>query len=371
MFNYAINMIVTVAALLPTLAAGVGATDTTEGTAVVPATDAVAKPVTKGHPAGSTQYRLESDGIERRYLMYLPKTHAAGTPLPVVFDFHGSGSDPHEEMRVTGMAEAAERHGFLLLMPFAAVEMPEGGHTWNVPPDDRLPNDVRLAADVLDHAAERVPIDQRRIYAVGFSGGARLASELACAMPTRIAALGAVGGLRAPASCSGSPVPVVAFHGTEDPINPYGGGGPDYWTYGVDAAASGWAARNGCDADPIATQVSASVIEQRYAACQGTADVVLYRIEGGGHTWPGSDYPFPEERFGALESGLDATELMLRFFAERPAPAPTTPSTARAHSGRGIDDERLGIIRAARSPLPLPVRWLRHGCSHPACRRCW
>lgn len=267
------------------------------------------------HPAGETGIRIESSGIPRHYRMYVPESHDRQSPLPVVFDFHGSGSDPAEEMLVSGMTRAAEDHGFALLMPVAVVDFPSGGHTWNVPPDDRLPDDVRFALDVLDDAAERIPVDRDRVYLTGFSGGARLASEIACAASDRVAAIGAVGGLRSPPACAKRPVPVVAFHGTGDPINPFAGGGSPYWDYGVNAAVTGWAARNGCTVQPVATRVSAGATRIRYPGCRNNAEVVLYRIEGGGHVWPGSDFPFPEERFGKMAPDLDATGLMLDFFA--------------------------------------------------------
>jgi polyhydroxybutyrate depolymerase len=279
----------------------------------------------KPHTPGITEYRITSSGIERRYLMYVPERYDSASALPAVFDFHGSGSDPLEEMEVTGMARAADRLGFLLLMPVALVDSPGGGHTWNVPPEDGAPDDIGFAIDVLEHAAGRVRLDQTRVYAMGFSGGARLASELACVAPERIAAIGAVGGLRAPAKCAGPAVPVVAFHGTGDPINPYAGGGPEYWSYGVEDAVGGWAARNGCTAAPRETRLSEGVVELRYETCRNGAEVVLYRIHGGGHTWPGSSYPFPEERFGRTETGLDATGLMLEFFAGRTTPADIGP----------------------------------------------
>jgi polyhydroxybutyrate depolymerase len=57
------------------------------------------------------------------------------------------------------------------------------------------------------------------------------------------------------------------------------------------------------------------VTEIRYSACSERAEFVLYRIEGGGHVWPGSRYPFPRERFGRSVEELDATAVMLDFFA--------------------------------------------------------
>lgn len=315
MFYYPTRVLAVIAALFAILTAEVGASGTAGVSAVGLSATAVARQSRKAHPAGGAEFRIDSGGVERRYLMYRPKDRADGVPLPVVFDFHGSGSDPEEEMQVSGMADAAERHGFLLLMPVAAVEMPAGGYTWNVPPDERRPDDVQFAMDVLEHAAERVAIDTRRVYVTGFSGGARLASELGCAAPERIAGIAAVGGLRSPTACTGEPVPVVAFHGTNDPINPYDGGGSDYWDYGIDHAVRGWVERNGCTETPGVTRMSGSVVELRYGGCRRGADVVLYRVENGGHTWPGSGYPFPEDRFGELERQLDATRLILEFFA--------------------------------------------------------
>lgn len=317
MFNCLFRALAAVAALLVASAVEAGSSGVAHVTLAGLSAGGAARQVRGAHPSGVTAHRIESGGIQRGYVMYLPKNRDAGKPLPVVIDFHGSGSDPYEEMQVTGMADAAERYGFVLLMPKAAVAMPAGGRTWNVPPDDQQPDDVRFAMDVLGHAAERMAIDRNRVYATGFSGGGRLASELACAAPRRIAAVGVVGGLRSPAGCEAEAIPVVAFHGSEDPINPYAGGGSDYWGYGVDAAVQGWVKRNGCATVPEVTRVSASTVEFRFKDCQRGAEVVLYRAEGGGHTWPGSHYPFPEERFGKSVSDVDATRVMLKFFLSR------------------------------------------------------
>ncbi|HSO07428.1 MAG TPA: PHB depolymerase family esterase, partial [Pelomicrobium sp.] len=269
------------------------------------------------HPAGLASFTVESGGRERRYFLYVPPGYDGASPRPLVLDFHGSGSHPRQQLAIDGMARQADAQGFLVLLPEAAVPFPPGGHTWNAPPDPRLPDDVRFAEDALADAARRVCVDPARVYATGFSGGARLASELACARPDRIAALGAVGGLRAPQGCG--PVPVIAFHGTADRINPYVGGGPAYWGYGVDAAVRGWARANGCAASPVEAARGASVTARRYAQCDGAA-VAFYRVDGGGHTWPGSAFPFPPERFGATTREIDATAVMLEFF--------------RAHGGR-------------------------------------
>ena len=48
----------------------------------------------------------------------------------------------------------------------------------------------------------------------------------------------------------------------------------------------------------------------RYAGCEEDATVVLYTIDGGGHTWPGG-WPIPG--VGKTSKHIDATEELWRF----------------------------------------------------------
>ena len=56
----------------------------------------------------------------------------------------------------------------------------------------------------------------------------------------------------------------------------------------VDDALANWAERNGCAADPEEERVSDEVVRRFWPDCDGGAEVVLYVVEGGGHTWPGT-----------------------------------------------------------------------------------
>lgn len=59
------------------------------------------------------------------------------------------------------------------------------------------------------------------------------------------------------------------------------------------------------------------VIRETYASPDGN-DVVLYRVEGGGHTWPGGWEPYPQCFIGPVSRDLDATEAIWEFFANHP-----------------------------------------------------
>lgn len=282
---------------------------------------------------GLSRRTLLSGAVEREYMIYWPPGLRRDGRVPVVLDLHGSGSHPEQELSISGMASAADRHGFAVALPIAVKPFEAGGHTWNVPPDPAYPDDVKFMADLLDELFTSACADPGRVFLTGFSGGARLASEAACALSDRIAAIAAVGGLRAPRQC-GRPVPVMAFHGTADPVNPYPGGGPAYWKYGIEEAFAAWAEHNGCPDKPRRTRAKPDVQTVSLMHCQSGSEVILYRVVGAGHAWPGSELVLPRERFGATSNTVDATALIVEFFTRHGlqdsfAQSSTVPATER------------------------------------------
>ena len=47
------------------------------------------------------------------------------------------------------------------------------------------------------------------------------------------------------------------------------------------------------------------------------ADVILYTVEGGGHTWPGGK-PLPERIVGRTTHEINASRIMWEFFLQHP-----------------------------------------------------
>jgi polyhydroxybutyrate depolymerase len=113
---------------------------------------------------------------------------------------------------------------------------------------------------------------------------------------------------------------MIAFHGTADPEVPYSGGATWISSRPFPSTpkwAANWARRNRCGADPIESTVTPDVTRRAYADCAHDADVVLYTIHGGGHTWPGGT-PLPKWFVGRTTRSIDATSLMWSFFNEHP-----------------------------------------------------
>jgi polyhydroxybutyrate depolymerase len=57
------------------------------------------------------------------------------------------------------------------------------------------------------------------------------------------------------------------------------------------------------------------VVRVSYPACRSSSEVVLYRVEGGGHTWPGGVQYLPSFVIGPTSRSVSASEAIWRFFA--------------------------------------------------------
>ncbi|MBT8442868.1 MAG: feruloyl esterase [Gammaproteobacteria bacterium] len=273
--------------------------------------------------------RLESlnvDGVVRQWRMYVPPSYETDTPMPLVIDLHGTGSNPHGEARLTGFEGLAAEEGFLVASPAAKYPRDEDGRlTWNVDLHSHAADDVQFIRMLISSISGRFAVDPTRIYATGMSGGARMSSRLACNLSDSIAAIGPVAGVRYPKDCKPSrPVPVIAFHGKEDGVNTYehNADSPGYWRMGVEEAVRRWAESNQCADLPTEERIAPAVTRISYRACSQEAAIVFYRSEDAGHTWPGSPLAdvLAEAGLGKTDRDIPATRLIWEFFERHALP---------------------------------------------------
>ena len=287
------------------------------------------------------------DDSDRWFLITTPDDLDADTPLPMVLDFHGLAEGAEVHSLMSELPAYGQEHGFLVISPHG-----EGAPVrWRVDPEIEANADLQYVRDLLDQLEAEQCIDTSRIYSTGLSNGAFMSSILGCTMADRIAAVAPVAGLIRPASCEPSrPVPVLAFHGTADPILlfnggvgerlgnvlPGGGGGavtdpvpgeeaalpePDLDGEGYPKAAQEWATGNGCTGEPVDEQLTDTVL-QRTWDCPADGVVEFDIIDGGGHTWPGSAFSNKlASIMGPTDMGTDANEQIWQFFQRFQLPA--------------------------------------------------
>jgi len=207
--------------------------------------------------------------IERTAIVHLPTGYRSTSPVPMVLNLHGSQSTALEQEGFSGMDATADVDTFVVAYPQGAI--PSGsGFEWNVPGQPLFgggavpagaADDVTFLEQLVTGLQRQFCIDRNRVYATGFSGGARMAGQLGCDASTVFAAVAPVSGLRLPEPCpSTRAVPMVAFHGTADSVDPYAGNGQAYWTDSVPAAARRWAVHDGCPPKPASSRPDAGVV---------------------------------------------------------------------------------------------------------------
>ncbi len=330
--------------------AGTGPAGGSVGTAPSTPASATGAPVpSKGcgtSTAGATdkeQHDLQVAGVDRFYLLTTPAAHDGKTPLPLVVDLHGLAEGAQIHAGMTQFSELAKKDGFL-------VAFPNGTGTpvrWDANTKSNPNHDLEYIDQMLDEIGASHCIDTSRIYATGLSYGAIMSSFLTCTRANRFAAVAPVAGITIPESgCAPSrPMPVLTFHGTADPILNFNGGvgdslggilkgnanestappttakPADLHGPGYPAAAQAWAVRNGCRPDPTDTKVTDTVIH-RVWSCPAGADVEFYIIEGGGHSWPGSEFSKSIGKIvGPTTFDINATDLIWAFFQRFALPA--------------------------------------------------
>lgn len=254
-------------------------------------------------------------GVKRTYQLYVPRLYRGTTSVPLVFDFHGFGSNAMQQIVYGNFMPLADRDDFVIVAP----DGQGAARHFNLTSEKGLQNDIAMTLALLTNIEKTFCIDARRVYSTGMSDGGAMTSVLACVASDMFAAFGPVAVEIAPPSCKAHSVAMVAFHGTADPVVPYGGGkvnccgGASLGS--TTGAMASWAAHDHCATKFTDARLGTEVSRRTWTGCDGTSAVVLYSIIGGGHTWPGS---IPIASLGMTTKQVDASSTIWDFFVAHP-----------------------------------------------------
>ncbi len=242
-------------------------------------------------------------GVERHYFVAVSDAAAGDEPVPLVLLFHGFGSNADRFAELTQLPEQGAERGVVVATPDA------GDGQWELAADGA---DAAFVDAVVEEVTSTFCIDLDHVSVVGMSLGSAFAITYACARQDRIAAIASVT-VEFLLGCEKA-MSIVAFHGTADAAVPYQDGavgaslpGP---VRGTELNMTDWATLDGCRPEPSVERVGSDVVRRTWSGCAQGTDVVLYSVEGGGHTWPGAD---PAEQVGHTTDQVDATAESLAF----------------------------------------------------------
>lgn len=330
--------------------------------------------------AQETREKVTVDGVDRQYMVRLPRGYDPQQHYPVVMMLHGMNQDPDDIERLTQFDQLADKDGIVVIYPAAlhgrwnvgvrpaehrqSTMGPGGGHrrygggypgggggypgggypgggggggqqrpSPDAQQEERAApaDDVAFLNQMLDELTTKFSVDSSRIYAMGLSEGGFMSLRLGCALSDRLAAVAAVGAAmpKTMICLPARPVPLLMLNGTSDPVVPYGGGTEhnlNLSTLSAEDSAKAWAKIDHCGEKPERTKLpekSKGGMETKvdtYNGCQQNSAVVLYSVKGAGNTWPGGEQYEAENTIGKTSQDLNANEVAWSFLVTRKLP---------------------------------------------------
>jgi polyhydroxybutyrate depolymerase len=256
----------------------------------------------------------------RFFRVHVPERPELGPAAPLVLAFHGSGQTGDQLRTMSGLDQAADSAGFIVVY----LEAAQGA--WDIFGALQFLglDELGYVREVIERVERRSVIDRSRIIAVGISNGGVMSQQLGCKLADRLAGFVAVAAslpkIMANECAPSRPVSARYILGTEDTFFPVGGSSV---LLSVDGTMEAWAAINGCSGTraravrPDLVADGTVVYQSMYAPCRGGTRVELDSIVGGGHTWPGAANP-GGGGLGLTSSDISANTEIARFLATIP-----------------------------------------------------
>lgn len=285
---------------------------------------------------GVSAETIDVNGVKRSYTAQLP----AKKPAPLVVVLHGKTQRGADVIARTAWPQVAKREGLAVVFPDGlnhawADARTKAGPALRGPPEGT--DDVAFIATLVEKLVATGTADPKRVYVTGISNGGAMAMTLVCARADLFAAgASVIMNLtdEAAVTCHPSrPLPMLLMNGTADPLVPYAGGrGSSYFAadgfWSTEETLAFWRKLNGCETDDAASTdlpdrnaADQSTVTRISSRCPRGHDVVLYRVNHGGHRMPGfsPDARFPRVAAGLLgpqNADIDGAETIWAFFSQ-------------------------------------------------------
>ena len=229
------------------------------------------------------------DNVNRNYLIYIPDSYDSEIDYPLMFLFHGFGGIASEFINTADMRDLAESKNFIVVYP-QGLDLAGTGSHWNCsnPSADNKSDvdDIGFIENLIDQLLIDYPvIDNKRIYAAGYSNGGFMSYYLGC-NSKKFAAIGSVAGTMLDdsyQSCNANfPTAMINIHGTDDFDVPYDG---NIYYPSIPEVVDWWKIFNNTPNEDLLTNQDGSIEQYIYYNDAGDRYVEHIKIIGGGHYW--------------------------------------------------------------------------------------
>jgi polyhydroxybutyrate depolymerase len=277
---------------------------------------------------GNSQGSITVDGHERTYEVHAPASYKGEQAVPLVVVLHGRNGTGHGTVGFTHFDAVADAHGFLVAFPDGLSNSWADGRG-ATPSDKDGIDDVKFLSELIRKLARDYKIDSSRVFVTGMSNGGFMTQRIACDLSSQVAAVGSVGATMGEITAShchpAKPISVMLIQGAQDPLVPIQGGaqpGSRGMILSLQETAKKWTDLDACSSKPEVSTVGdkagdgTTIRREAFRGCKGGAEVIVYTVEGGGHSWPGGKPPAPESLIGKTSHNMDASEVLWEFFSK-------------------------------------------------------
>ncbi len=271
-------------------------------------------------------------GYYRTFITHIPPNYTGTDSVPLVFVLHGGGGTANGMISFSEFDLVSDTAVFIAVFPQGVVEASSGGYTWadgrGTPADTAGIDDVGFISALIDHINSNYEINNSKVYACGMSNGGFMSQRLAVDLNNRIAAVASVGSTIDSSQVftyqPTLPVPVMLINGVDDPFVPFNGGpvnGSQGYAISSFELFNFWFQKNNCTGlidsiqlPDVVTAESSTITKYYNHNCNCNSQIVLYKVNGGGHTWPGVPNFLYELIAGQTNEDIHASVEIWEFF---------------------------------------------------------
>lgn len=302
---------------------------------------------------------LNHGDVDRSYVLHFPADFDGTTTVPLVIALHQTGSSAKAMAAITGLNEAADRYGFIVAYPNSYDHAFNDGRTEaGVAQQIVSVDDVDFITTLTDHLTATYPVDSQNIILAGHVTGGLTTLRIACERPEQFRGIAVVGGRLwgyqrdACTSEMTHPLDVLFVNGNMEPtvlVEPPTP--PEILSQGE--SVEFWANRQDCDTKNQSGIPNVLLMTD----CAGDRRVTGYSANGV----DARDWPRIGDSFSINQYGVDATEIVARFFFDSDETAWQMPQSALAADAPEPRSYSVYVPNSYNADEPTPFVYVLHG----------
>lgn len=269
---------------------------------------------------------IEHEGLERSFLIYVPKNIKENAPLLVAI--HGYTSSAKTLMGYSGINQIADKEGFLVAYPQGTKDSRDNNF-FNVGYEfhsDSKVNDVNFIREIVLNLTKDYKLNSKRVFATGMSNGGDMSYLLACTSSDLFTAVAPVAGVMMKDTLENcnpeKKIPIFEIHGTKDSISKFEGdmNNEDKWGayYDLPSTIEFWVNKHALNEKETIqlknknTEDGTTITFERYWSDESQQEVWFYIVNDGNHTWPGMTGLFSR----TANQDINSAEEIWKFFSK-------------------------------------------------------